>query len=129
MSPPPPAFPRSGCPIVNSLDRFGDKWSLIILRDIVTGKRRYGEFQKSPERIPTNILADRLRTLERHDLIRRVPYQSKPQRFEYRLTEKGADLLPVLQALSRWANRHIAGTWQPPDWFMTMTPEALKLRD
>jgi len=119
---------RSACPVASALDLFGDKWTLVVIRDIVAGKKRYGEFQKSPEGIPTNILADRLRALEAHELIRKVPYQSKPKRYEYQLTEKGADLLPVLQAMARWANRHVAGTWQPPDWFLEMSPEALKKR-
>jgi DNA-binding HxlR family transcriptional regulator len=117
---------RSACPVASALDLFGDKWTLVVIRDIVAGKKRYGEFEKSPEGIPTNILADRLRALEAHELIRKVPYQTKPTRYEYRLTEKGADLLPVLQAMARWGSRHIAGTWQPPAWFNEMTPDALK---
>lgn len=119
---------RSACPVASSLDLFGDKWTLLVIRDIVAGKTRYGEFEKSPEGIPTNILADRLRALETHELIRKVPYQSKPVRFEYHLTEKGADLLPVLQAMARWANRHVDGTWQPPDWFYDLSPDILKSR-
>ena len=119
---------RSACPVASSLDLFGDKWTLLVIRDIVAGKKRYGEFEKSPEGIPTNILADRLRALEAHELIRKVPYQSRPMRFEYHLTEKGADLLPVLQAMARWANMHIGGTWQPPAWFYDLSPDVLKGR-
>ena len=122
-------FARSACPVASALDLFGDKWTLVVIRDIVAGKKRYGEFEKSPERIPTNILADRLRALEQYALIRKVPYQSRPKRYEYRLTDKGADLLPVLQAMARWANRHVAGTWRPPDWFLEMSPDALKKRE
>ena len=119
---------RSSCPVATALDLFGDKWTLIVVRDIVAGKKRYGEFQKSPEGIPTNILADRLRALEKYQLIRKVPYQLKPKRFEYRLTDRGADLLPVLQAMARWSNRHVGGTWQIPAWFDDMTPEQIKTR-
>ena len=116
-------FKRSGCPVANALDLFGDRWTLIVIRDLVVGKRRYGDFEKSPEGIPTNILADRLRQLEQHQLIRKVPYQRRPTRYEYHLTEKGADLLPVLQAMVRWANIHVPGSWRPPESFGQLKPE------
>lgn len=119
-------FKRSGCPVANALDLFGDKWTLIVIRDLVVGKRRYGDFQKSPEGIPTNILADRLRQLELHEVIRKVPYQRRPTRYEYHLTEKGADLLPVLQAMARWSNVHVPGSWQPSDTFVQLKPEDVK---
>lgn len=119
-------FKRSGCPVANALDLFGDKWTLIVVRDLAAGKRRYGEFQRSPEGIPSNILADRLRQLEQAELIHKAPYQRRPVRYEYRLTEKGADLLPILQAMARWANRHVEGSWQPPAWFDSLTPDHLK---
>ncbi|MBI3435827.1 MAG: helix-turn-helix transcriptional regulator [Proteobacteria bacterium] len=119
-------LPRSGCPVANALDTFGDRWTLIVIRDLVMGKRRYGELQKSPENIPSNILADRLRQLERLEVIRRVPYQERPRRYEYLLTEKGADLLPILQAVTRWSGRHIPGGWQVPERFFALTPDDLK---
>lgn len=109
---------RSGCPIATTLDLVGDKWTLVIVRDMVTGKTRYGDFRASPEGIPTNILADRLRRLTDAGLVMKEAYQSNPVRHEYHLTDKGFDLLPVLQEMSRWANRHVAGTWTPPAWFM-----------
>jgi DNA-binding HxlR family transcriptional regulator len=119
-------FKRSGCPVANALDLFGDKWTLIVIRDLVVGKRRYGDFQKSPEGIPTNILADRLRQLEQHEVIRKAPYQRRPPRYEYHLTEKGADLLPVLQAMARWANIHVPGSWRQSDSLAQIKPEDFK---
>jgi DNA-binding HxlR family transcriptional regulator len=117
---------RSACPLVSSLDLFGDRWTLILIRDLLAGKRRYGEFLASPEGIPSNILADRLRLLERHGVVRKAPYQQRPVRYAYELTDRGADLIPVLQAIANWGNAHIPGCWRQPDWFVALTPEALK---
>ena len=111
-------FPRSPCPIASSLDLIGDKWTMVILRDLLTGKSRYSEFLASPERITTNILADRLERMETSGLILRQPYQDRPVRYEYRLTEKGRGLHPTLRALCRWANEFMPGTWTPPPAFM-----------
>src|SRR5712692_1881205 len=101
---------RSGCPIATILDIVGDRWTLVLVRDMVTGKNRFGDFLKSPERIPTNILTDRLQRLEEFGLLEKRRYQENPVRFEYRLTRKGADLLPALQAVCVWANRHLPNT-------------------
>jgi DNA-binding HxlR family transcriptional regulator len=117
---------RSPCPLASSLDLFGDRWTLILIRDLLAGKRRYGEFLVSPEHIPSNILADRLRLLERFGIVHKTPYQQRPIRYAYELTDKGADLIPVLQALSNWGITHIPDCWRPPDWFTALTPEALK---
>lgn len=111
-------LPRSGCPIASTLDLVGDRWSLVIVRDMVTGKKRFAEFLDSPERITTNVLTDRLALLERLGLIKKRAYQQRPRRFEYMLTEKGLGLLPVLQEMCRWANRHMPETWVPPESFM-----------
>jgi DNA-binding HxlR family transcriptional regulator len=109
---------RSGCPIATTLDLVGDRWSLVIVRDMLTGKRRYGEFLASPEGITTNILADRLKRMEETGLIARTPYQRRPVRHDYALTEKGETLRPVLQEMCMWANRHFRDTWTPPASFM-----------
>jgi DNA-binding HxlR family transcriptional regulator len=110
----PRAEHRSICPISSALDLLGDRWSLLVVRDILfAGARRFGDFVKSAEGIPTNILAERLARLERIGVIRRVPYQKRPVRYEYRLTGCGADLLPVLMALSQWSDRHIPGRLRP----------------
>ena len=107
-------FKRSPCPISTTLDILGDKWTLLVIRDLFLGKRLYGEFIESPEGIPTNILADRLKRLEAAGLITKKAYQERPLRHAYSLTRKGADLLPVLTEIMRWANRHIPGTAKPP---------------
>lgn len=100
---------RSPCPIANLLDFAGDKWSLLIVRDLLRGFASYGELADSPERIPTNILADRLKRLEKVGVIRRLPYQKRPVRYSYRLTEKGRGLRDVLDAVVRWSKKHIPG--------------------
>ncbi|WP_210396579.1 winged helix-turn-helix transcriptional regulator [Motiliproteus sediminis] len=110
-------FKRSPCPIANVLDLIGDRWSLVILRDLFLGKRRYGDFTRSPEKIPTNLLAERLKRLQREGLIDKVAYQQQPPRYEYHLTAKGRDTRPILEAMARWGNRYIPGTFVPPDDF------------
>ena len=109
---------RSGCPIATTLDLVGDKWTLVIVRDMLTGKRRYSEFLDSPEGIPTNILADRLRRMESMKLLSRTAYQTNPPRYAYTLTRRGEALLPVLQSMCRWANNEFPTTWTPPESFM-----------
>mgnify|MGYP001575678959 CR=1 FL=1 len=103
-------FARSCCPITNVLDTLGDKWTLLVIRDLVLGKRRYQELMSSPERIASNILADRLKRLEAAGLIIRRAYQQKPARYEYVLTEKGEGLRPVLKAIIAWGQAHYPGT-------------------
>ena len=103
-------FLRSACAVANSLDIVGDKWSLLVVRDLLNGKRTYGELVNSPERIPTNILAERLRRLEGAGIIVSTPYQQHPVRHAYTLTPKGRALGDVLLAFVRWGRRHIPGT-------------------
>ncbi|MCG8510344.1 MAG: helix-turn-helix transcriptional regulator [Rhodospirillales bacterium] len=109
---------RSPCPIAVTLDLVGDRWTLILIRDMITGKSRYGEFLESPEGITTNILANRLRRMEETGLVEKTPYQAHPPRYAYSLTERGESLLPVLQEICRWANGTFADTWTPPGSFM-----------
>jgi len=107
--------PRSSCPISNALDLLGDRWTLLVIRDLLfVGKRRFGEFLTSPEGIPTNILTDRLRRLEESGVVTKAPYQLRPARYEYQLTTKGRDLFPVLRALMEWARSHVPGVAAPP---------------
>jgi DNA-binding HxlR family transcriptional regulator len=94
------------------------RWTMLILRDLFIGKKRYSEFRASPEEISTNILADRLVMMEESGLVSAKPYQKRPVRLEYKLTEKGLALLPTLQELCRWGNKHIPDTWVPPASFM-----------
>ena len=103
-------FARSACAIANSLDILGDKWSLLVVRDLLHGKRTYGELALSPERIPTNILADRLERLVSAGIVTRTPYQQRPVRYAYTLTPKGSALGDVLLAFVRWGKQHIPGT-------------------
>jgi len=93
----------------------------VVLRDMLTGKKRFSEFLTSPEKITTSVLTDRLTLMERHGLVVKEPYQVRPMRFEYTLTRKGEALLPLLQQMSRWANHFIPDTWIPPESFMTRT--------
>jgi len=104
---------RSACPIACVLDILGDKWTLLVIRDLFLGKHRYGEFTESPEKIPTNILADRLKRLETAGLIKKELYQTNPPRAEYYLTSKGADLERVLWALREWAEQYLPGVVAP----------------
>ena len=101
---------RSSCPVACSLDLLGDKWTLLVVRDLLLGKTTYTEFQQSPEGIPTNILAERLKRLLAAGIIEKSRYQERPVRYAYHLTGKGRDLGPVLSALIDWGNRHIPGT-------------------
>jgi DNA-binding HxlR family transcriptional regulator len=103
------------CPIANVLDLVGDKWSLLIVRDMLLfNKHRYGDFLAADEGIPTNILADRLKRLEENGLIEKSPYQHHPVRYEYHLTDKGQDLEPLMREMIHWGLKHIPGTGPRP---------------
>lgn len=111
------------CPIANALDFLGDKWTLVIVRDmLLLGKRTYSDFTFSSEAIPTNILAQRLKRLETCGFVTKEPYQTKPTRHRYVPTEKAGDLLPVLIEMVRWSNKHIPGTTTPPPGFFENPP-------
>ena len=98
---------RSECPISNSLDIFGDRWSLLILRDMMFyGKSTYGEFLKSDEKIATNILAARLLSLEENKIIEKLEHPDSKAKVLYKLTEKGIDLLPVIVEIQLWAEKY-----------------------
>ncbi len=98
---------RSGCPVSISLEMLGDRWSLLIIRDLmVRGHRTFKDFQGSSEGIATNILADRLRKLEAAGIVSAEVEETDARRINYRLTEKGIDLAPVLLDLLIWAARH-----------------------
>ena len=104
------SFPRSACAVACTLDLVGDKWSLLVVRDLFRGELTYGELQSSFEGIPTNILADRLRKLEHAGLISKSAYQEHPVRYAYGLTEKGRSLGDVLLAIAQWGTKYIPGT-------------------
>lgn len=89
------------------------------------GASLFIDFARSAERIPRNILAERLRRLETAGLIRREVYQDRPLRHRYRLTAAGADFLPVIEALEEWGARHLGHTYDPPDSLRALTAERL----
>jgi DNA-binding HxlR family transcriptional regulator len=105
---------RSQCPVSCTLDVLGDRWSLLVVRDVVRGKRRYAEFVESPEGIPTNILADRLKRLVAKGIVRPQKYSDHPPRVEYHLTAKGEDLRPIIRAMAEWGVQHAGGKMPPP---------------
>jgi DNA-binding HxlR family transcriptional regulator len=110
-----PRTPRSGCPINFGLEIFGDKWSLLILRDmLMVGKRTFKEFQASEEAISSNILADRLARLEQSGLIGQHPVADDARQIDYRPTEAGRKLLPVLVEMAYWGATHDPKTASPP---------------
>jgi len=98
---------RSGCPVSVSLEILGDKWTLLIIRDLmVRGLRTFKDFQSSSERIASNILADRLKKLEAAKIVETKIDEADGRKVNYRLTERGIDLAPVLMDLLIWGARH-----------------------
>jgi len=93
---------RSPCPIACSLDILGDRWTLLVIRDLVLGRTRFRDFTASPEGIPTNILSERLERLLRHGIVEQIAAHDGTKRFAYRLTQKGESLRPVLKAVRDW---------------------------
>jgi len=107
---------RSTCPAACALDVAGDRWTLLIVRDLLRGRDTYGKLAASDEGIPTNILADRLKKMEASGLIEAKPYQERPVRYRYALTGKGRDLGSVLAALAGWGKKHVRGTIVAPEF-------------
>jgi DNA-binding HxlR family transcriptional regulator len=101
------------CSVARALSIVGDRWSLLVLRDAFLGLRRFEDFQRDLG-TTRHLLADRLRKLVEHGILERARYQDHPPRFEYRLTEKGKDLYPVIVSLTRWGDRWMAGKAGPP---------------
>ncbi len=101
---------RSPCPVACTLDILGDKWTLLVIRDLFLGRSYFNEFCRSPEGIATNILTDRLERLVEHKLVERYATAGPPPRDAYRLTEKGQSLQPVLECIANWGLAHIDGT-------------------
>jgi DNA-binding HxlR family transcriptional regulator len=116
---------RSGCPIASSLDLVGDRWTLVILRDLANGKSKFAEFLAGPERIASNILTARLAQMEADGLIESELYEQRPKRYAYSLTKKGAALMPVLQAVCRFGCSELPNRWTPPERFMRLRPKDL----
>lgn len=99
---------RSHCVFANALEIFGDKWTLLVVRDLFFfGKHEYKEFLTSPEGIATNILSDRLKKLVAHGIAAEMPHPDNRSRKLYYLTQKGKDLLPVLLSIARWGSDYL----------------------
>ncbi len=101
---------RSPCPLACTLDIVGDKWTLLVIRDLWAGKSSFNEFAASPEGIATNILAERLDRLRAHGLVERERSPTHRGRYVYRLTESGRALEPAMQAIADWGLTHLPGT-------------------
>jgi len=105
---PPPPSRRSPCPVACALDLFGDRWTLLVIRDLMLGRSRFKDFVSSPEGIPTNILSDRLERLLEAGIVRQIPASDSGKRMAYELTDKGEALRPTLKSLRDWGL-----TWEP----------------
>lgn len=97
---------RSTCPIAYLLGILGDRWTMLVIRDLLLGASKHKDFLASPEGIPTNILAERLKRLEAEGLVSKAAYQDNPVRYAYALTEKGRDLTPLLQEMVKWSKKY-----------------------
>lgn len=108
---------RSDCPISNVLDIVGDKWSLLVLRDLMFfGKHSFSELQGSAEKVATNILSSRLENLEKEGLVQKQVDLSDKRKKVYSLTPKGKDMLPILLEMMIWSNKYAPETNAPKDF-------------
>lgn len=108
---------RSDCPINFALEIFGDKWTLLVVRDLMfRDKMNYGDFLQSEEKIATNILADRLETLECAGIVKKSPDQKNKTKYIYSLTDKGLDLAPVLLEIVLWSAKYDPKTAAPKEF-------------
>ena len=98
-------YPSQYCPVASTLEVVGERWTLLIIRDVFLGIRRFDDIQRDLG-VARNVLQARLERLVEEGILVKRPYQERPLRCEYRLTEKGADLWPVLVALLQWGDRH-----------------------
>jgi DNA-binding HxlR family transcriptional regulator len=106
-------YPSQVCSIAGALEVVGERWSLLIVRDVFLGLRRFDEIQENLG-IARNVLQTRLRRLEDEGVLERRLYQERPARYEYRLTDKGLDLWPTIVALMKWGDRHAVQPAGPP---------------
>ncbi|MFD0902456.1 winged helix-turn-helix transcriptional regulator [Actinomadura sediminis] len=108
----PRTYDSQNCSIARSLEVVGDRWTLLIIRSAFEGIRRFDDFQDVLG-VARNILTDRLTRLCDEGIMRRVPYQERPERYEYRLTRKGVELWPAMMTLLLWGDRHYAPDGAP----------------
>jgi DNA-binding HxlR family transcriptional regulator len=108
----PRTYDNQICSVARSLEAIGDRWTMLLIRDVFLGVRRFDDFQRSLG-IARNVLADRLARLVDDGILERRPYSDRPERYEYRLTAKGIDLWPVLVSLMKWGDRYAAPDGPP----------------
>jgi DNA-binding HxlR family transcriptional regulator len=100
-------LPNDVCSVAQTLEIIGERWTMLVLREVFLGTRRFDDFQHNIG-CARNILSDRLQKLVANGILERRPYQDRPRRFEYRLTDKGLDLYPTLVTLMKWGDRYLA---------------------
>ncbi|MDT0677948.1 winged helix-turn-helix transcriptional regulator [Autumnicola musiva] len=121
---------KSNCPINSALEVFGDKWTFLIVRDIMfNGKHYYGEFLNAEEKISTNILADRLSLLEQSGIITKTKDNNHKSKFVYRLTQKGIDLLPILLEFIVWSSKYDKDVDEDNTFFESIRKDKIKMLD
>ncbi len=119
----------SGCPIRFTMKHFGDKWSFLVVRDMMfKGKKYYNEFLEAGEGISTNILASRLRDLEKHGVISKIRDPEKKSKVLYSLTSKGKELIPVMLAMIEWGSKHDPNTEAPQEFIENLRNNPEKIR-
>jgi DNA-binding HxlR family transcriptional regulator len=109
----PRTYDNQVCSVARTLEAIGDRWTMLVVRDAFLGVRRFEDFQRDLG-IARNVLTDRLARLVEEGILEKRRYQERPERFEYRLTEKGVDLWPVLVSLMKWGDRHAPEGTGPP---------------
>lgn len=119
---------RSTCPMACALDLVGDRWTLLVLRDLFAGKHHYDEFAESDEQIASNVLSERLRRLQHLGMVSVETCADNRRRKRYELTERGRSFAPVLAALGRWGLEHIAGTIPAPHILGALSAELARQR-
>ncbi len=95
------------CPVAKSLELVGERWTLLVVRDLLRGPRRFQDLQASLVGIAANVLSERLKLMEEHGLVTRRLYSDHPPRAEYLLTDKGRELGPIVGALAQWGSKHV----------------------
>ena len=108
----PRTYEDQNCSIARTLEVLGDRWTMLVMRDAFLRVRRFEDFQRELG-IARNVLTDRLNRLVEEGILERVRYQDRPARFEYRLTEKGIDLWPVMMTMMQWGDRYYAPEGRP----------------
>jgi DNA-binding HxlR family transcriptional regulator len=102
---------RQSCPVARSLEFLGERWTLLIVRDLLAGPRKFQDFSASLSNVTPAVLSHRLKVLEQHGIVSRRLYSDHPPRAEYALTDRGLELRPVVRALGIWGARHLGSSW------------------